>query len=46
MDRDCISPLVLVDLTAAFSTIDHGILLACLSGMGMGDTVVMLLPGK
>uniref|UniRef100_A0A8C6VDI7 Calponin-homology (CH) domain-containing protein n=1 Tax=Naja naja TaxID=35670 RepID=A0A8C6VDI7_NAJNA len=39
-DRGCSSILVLLDLLVAFNTIDHGILLRHLQGLGVGGTVL------
>lgn len=42
LNRGNVSLFVLLDLLAAFNTIDHGILLGHLSGMGIGGIVPQL----
>uniref|UniRef100_A0A803T782 Reverse transcriptase domain-containing protein n=1 Tax=Anolis carolinensis TaxID=28377 RepID=A0A803T782_ANOCA len=43
LDRGSVSLLVLLDLTAAFNSVDHGILLGCLAGMGLRGNVLQWL---
>uniref|UniRef100_A0A803SXZ5 Reverse transcriptase domain-containing protein n=1 Tax=Anolis carolinensis TaxID=28377 RepID=A0A803SXZ5_ANOCA len=43
LDRGSVPLLVLPDLTTAFNTVDHGILLGRLVGMGLGGTVLQWL---
>lgn len=40
MDKGSASLLVLVDRSAAFNIIDHGVLLGRLAGLGIGGTVL------
>uniref|UniRef100_A0A803SWN1 Reverse transcriptase domain-containing protein n=1 Tax=Anolis carolinensis TaxID=28377 RepID=A0A803SWN1_ANOCA len=43
LDRGSVTLLVLLDISAAFDTIDHGILLRRLSGMGLGGIALQWL---
>uniref|UniRef100_A0A803TMD6 Reverse transcriptase domain-containing protein n=1 Tax=Anolis carolinensis TaxID=28377 RepID=A0A803TMD6_ANOCA len=43
LDRGSVTLLVLLDISAAFDTIDHGILLGRLSGMGLGGMALSWL---
>uniref|UniRef100_A0A803SYC2 Reverse transcriptase domain-containing protein n=1 Tax=Anolis carolinensis TaxID=28377 RepID=A0A803SYC2_ANOCA len=43
LDRGRVTLLVLLDISAAFDTIDHGILLGRLSGMGLGGSALQWL---
>uniref|UniRef100_A0A803SNL8 Reverse transcriptase domain-containing protein n=1 Tax=Anolis carolinensis TaxID=28377 RepID=A0A803SNL8_ANOCA len=43
LDGGSVTLLVLLDISAAFETIDHGLLLGRLSGMGLGGTVLSWL---